>query len=161
ATPGPPLELELKLGVTKVKDSDGAVFGSLRLTAGRYSLSGSDSAYFESGAEPLELHVWDARGGVRFQPAPATSVWLTAGAGGAHAKHLALSGVVAPLEMRHQFHRMFAIEAGARGFLFQDHVSAWEARAGLSVSLFQIGYRVLDFNTGPPLQGPEIAFAFR
>ncbi len=44
--------------------------------------------------------------------------------------------------------------------LFEADIKAWEARLALRFNHFEAAFRVLDFNVGPALYGPELGVAF-
>jgi hypothetical protein len=51
--------------------------------------------------------------------------------------------------------------ASVRGFLFDDGVTATELRVGVRAHIFTVSYRKLQFNVGPPLEGPEAGITLR
>jgi hypothetical protein len=44
--------------------------------------------------------------------------------------------------------------------IFSDHVTATSVCAGVKIGPLQASLRVLDFNVGPPLYGPELGLRF-
>jgi len=56
--------------------------------------------------------------------------------------------------------RKTTIVGDAHALLFEASVRAYEARIGLRYGKFEGSFRVLDFNVGPALYGPEVGLAF-
>ncbi len=56
--------------------------------------------------------------------------------------------------------RKTTIIGDAHALLFEAGVKAWEARLGVRYGHFEGAFRVLDFNVGPALFGPELGLSF-
>jgi hypothetical protein len=164
-----PAHIALYLGLHSVEDSDGAAAFSLRTGYGDYGISLSDTSYYErvpgldGRSDMLRLDVWGITGGYRIaQPGPAdtTAIWLHGGLGGAHSStDVEALGLVLGAEVMHNLSGALGIEASARLFVLQDDIRARELRAGIAASVLRVSYRVLDFNVGPALHGPEVGLA--
>jgi hypothetical protein len=56
--------------------------------------------------------------------------------------------------------RSTTIVGDAHALLFEAGVRAYEARIAVRYGHFEGAFRVLDFNVGPALYGPEVGLAF-
>jgi hypothetical protein len=156
-------DFRLDVGLHRVDDSDGAAYASLRASHGRLGFAISDVAYYEQtrmGAEveSVSLHVWTVGAAYRMNVADG-ALWLSAGLSGATSDGLQLYGAFAGGEVSLPLAGAFGLEGAGRWFLLQDDIQAVELRAGIHASFLHVGYRVMEFNVGPPLRGPEAGLA--
>lgn len=166
---GPGTAVSLYLGLESVKGSDGAGAVSLRTSYGDFGIGLADTVYFESirtkqGPDELEMHAWAMTGAWRAHradDADDTSVWLQAGLAGTSSQGLQIFGAVVGAAVTHNLIGAIGLEGTARVFAYQDDIRALEVRGGLAVSMFRLSYRVLKYNVGPALKGPELGVAMQ
>lgn len=157
-------DVRLYLGLQSVDESNGALTGSLRSSYGDLGVEIDDIRYYERQSTPqgpdyLSLDVWSLSVAYRAAatgPENRTAVWLKGGLAGANSDGLAILGFVVGAEVAHNLGNSVGLEGSARVFSYQDRIRALELRAGVAASIMRVSYRVLDFNVGPPLQGPEV-----
>ncbi len=161
-TPG--TDVRLYLGLQSVDDSNGALSGSIRSSYGSMGIEIDDIRYYErqsaaEGSDYLSLDVWSmsvAYRALAAGPEERTAVWLKGGLTGSHSEGLGIFGVVIGAELAHNVGSALGVESSARLFYYQDQIRALELRAGVAASVMRVSYRVMKFNVGPPLQGPEV-----
>ncbi len=154
------------IGIQKVYESDGA--GQLRLAVddGRFRLSGSVSRYTERlpmGGR-LSLTLPTGALGMRISDAGPTRAYAEVGV--AHSKTsndpMGSSSLTAPMMGVHVEHRLGSttVIGDAHAMVFRDGIRAYAGRLAMRRSHIELGIRVLDFNVGPALFGPELGLAF-
>jgi len=157
-------DVRVYMGLQSVDESNGALSGSIRSSYGDLGIEIDDVRYYErvrtgSGADYLQLDVWSMSVAYRAMatgPGERTAVWLKGGLAGAHSDGLGIFGLVLGAEVAHNVSENVGIESSARVFSYQDHIRALELRTGVAASILRVSYRLLKFNVGPPLQGPEV-----
>lgn len=168
----PPLEGTFYFGVQSVQGSNGAIAGSLKLRLGELGVGVSNTSYVETaeGADPTEMQsssttrmdmlAFTLDG--RILSTADTSVWLEGGIGSSRSTDFrALAGPLLGAAMEHKLVADVGIGVGARHFVLEQDVKATEVRLGFTASLLSLSYRVLQFNVGPALHGPEAGLALR
>jgi hypothetical protein len=163
-TRGQGTEARLYLGIHSVEDSNGAGVVSLRSSFGASGIELDDIRYFERMAdgEYLSMDVWAigfAHRAMSMGQDDRTALWLKGGLAGARSEGLALLGAVVGAELAHNLSPALGVEASARYFLLQDDIRAIELRAGIAASVLRVSYRMMRFDVGPPLRGPEVGVA--
>jgi hypothetical protein len=161
-TPG--TDVRLYLGLHSVDDSSGALSGSIRSSYGSMGIEIDDIRYYErqsaaEGSDYLSLDVWSmsvAYRALAAGPEERTAVWLKGGLTGSHSEGLGIFGFVIGAEVAHNVGSAVGVESSARLFYYQDLIHALELRAGVAASVMRVSYRIMKFNVGPPLQGPEV-----
>lgn len=162
-------DVELYLGMASVADSDGAMRASLRASSGRFGIGIDNTRYFEQtptimGPQYLHLDVWSLTGAYRaveMGDRGNTAVWLSAGIAGQASDGLHVLGATIGAEVAHNLNSAVGLEGSARVFAMQDDIRAIELRVGVAASILRLSYRVLKFNVGPALRGPEVGVALR
>jgi len=157
-------DVRLYLGLQSVDDSNGALSGSIRSSYGDLGIEIDDIRYYErqearDGPDYLSLDVWSMSIAYRVAatgPEDRTAVWLKGGLAGANSDGLGIFGLVVGAEVAHNVGSTVGLESSIRMFSYQDQIRALELRAGVAASIMRLSYRVLKFNVGPPLQGPEV-----
>ncbi len=157
-------ETRIYLGLHSVEGSNGAGVASLRSSFGDNGLELDDIRYFERMADGqyLSMDVWSmslAHRAVATGKGNRTALWLKGGLAGAHSDGLGLFGAVVGAELTHNLGPSLGFETGARYFFYQDDIRAVELRAGVAASILRVSYRLLRFDVGPPLRGPELGVA--
>lgn len=162
-------DIHLYLGMMSVYESDGAMRGTIRASSGNYGVALDGTRFYEEQRTPMavttvHLDVWSIRGtyrAVRTGDNHRTAVWLHAGLAGQSSDGLHLLGVAVGADVAHNINHALGVEAGARVFAMQDDIRAVEVRAGVAASILRVSYRVLKFNVGPALRGPEVGVALQ
>ncbi len=162
-------DIQMYFALMSVVESEGAMRGSVRASSGRWGVGLDGTRYFEQtmtaqGKQYLHLDVWSLTGAyraLRMGKNSRTAVWLQAGLAGQASDGLHLLGATLGAEIAHNVNSAVGVEASARVFAMQDSIRAMEVRAGVAASVLRVSYRVLKFNVGPALRGPEVGLALR
>jgi hypothetical protein len=166
-TGGAGTDVAFYAGLQSVDDSDGAGFISLRASHGDLGIVLEESRYWErirtpDGMDLLTMDVWGI--GMTYRVAQSvagdTAVWLRGGLAGANSDGLAVLGAYGGAEVAHNINENIGLDASVRGIAYQDDIHGLEARAGIAAAVLRISYRVLKFDVGPALRGPEFGLAF-
>lgn len=160
-------EMRLYAAIQSVKDSGGAGVVSIRASHDDFGFELADTRYFESviadGRQAtLTLDVWNLAAAYRVAKMGGeerTAIWIKGGLAGTNTMDLFVLGAVAGAELAHNLSEAVGVTAEAKYFAMRHDISAVELRAGLALSILRISYRTLDFNTGPPLRGPEVGIS--
>jgi hypothetical protein len=155
---------ELYLGGQSVSHSDGAVTAEARASFAKFGVGVRGTSYFEQDDPKLNtylhLDVWWLGLFWRLDQGENFNVWLELGATGlSDQQGLTMSGVGAGIRGARALVGALALVGGARYSWLQHDVHAGELFAGVQVSIMQIAYRIVDFDVGPPLRGPEVGVA--
>ncbi len=165
--PGPPATFGFYAGAQKVHDSDGSVALELAVVDRRFRLDGTYSRYFErqQGAGLLTMTMPTLTGGVRIDDLGATAVYLEGGV--VHVRtdndvmgDSKLTGPIAGMRVEHTLAPKFSLLGNVQQMWFDNEIRATAARVGVRYKYVQASFRVLDFNVGPPLYGPEVGVRF-
>jgi hypothetical protein len=113
----------------------------------------------------LTMTMAQLSGHVRIDDLGNTAVYL--GGGVVHARtnnapmaDSAITGTALGARVEQRLKRDMFLYGSAERMFFKDDMRATSARTGIRIGHFQAGLRVLDFNVGPPLYGPELAVGF-
>ena len=157
--------VDLYGGLQRVVESDGAAIGEVRLGFDRIALLGRYSGYQESagpGLEPIRLDLAAAGVGFELFGGRDGKVWLEGFVSGIRTVPSdRRAGVAIGLRVEQRLDARFSLFGAARRYMFTGDVKATEAVAGIQASFLRASYRILDFNVGPALRGPEIGIAAR
>ena len=167
--PGPPMpsaHIEGYVGVSKVHDSDQSISAEIGVVDDWFRVDGSYTRYYEAqpGMETLQLSVPKITGGVRVHDREA-KIYVTAGVVGAKTKNdpnmdTSFVGGVAGARLEMPLGKLMSLVGTGELYIFSDHVTATSVCAGVKIGPLQASLRVLDFNVGPPLYGPELGLRF-
>jgi hypothetical protein len=178
-SPPVPARFDLFVGAQSVKESDGAIALSTRLSHRGIGFGLASLSFFERsepagafrpsgqgdvpGAEWIRMDVFSLHVTGRLIDTGATELWLEGGLGGARSNQFeTLLGPTAGAELEHRLSGELALVAGARWLFLEHGIRARELRAGVRAAFVHVGYRRLEFvDAGPPLEGPEAGVAFR
>jgi hypothetical protein len=156
-------EIDLGFALHSVDDSDGAAVVSLRVSHGGFGIGVDDISYFEDLPLPdgttghIRMDLWTINMAGRIAYSDQTELWLTGGIAGARSTEFeSLLGPVVGLAIDHHLGGAVSLQGSARLFFLEEDIDAREYRAGIKASVLTVGYRHLEFNVGPPLQGPEV-----
>lgn len=165
--PSRPAHFEGYLGAQKVHDSDGGFTAELAIVDDWLRVGGSYTRYYEAQplAAALTLSMPSLTLGVRIDDAKGTDVYLVGGLVGAKTAHdpqmdSSFVGVIGGVRVESPVGSLMTLVGEASVMQFGDGVRATSARAGVRVGPVQASLRVLDFNVGPPLWGPELGVGF-
>jgi len=164
---GGPAKVEVYLAAQKVVDSDGSWTAEVGIRDGLFRLGGSITRYYERQADDsqLTLTIPTLIGGVRVDDGGPTRVYLELGAAGAKTRNdpvmdSSVAGAIGGVRVEHQLTRGTSVTTEIHEMLFEDGLRAHSVRIGLRSGIVQASFRVLDFNVGPALYGPEIGLKF-
>jgi len=169
APPGPNdgAHIDVYAGVQKVHDSNGSWSLSLAVVDRWFRVQGALTNYFEDqmSGDPLTMTMPSLVLGVRIDDHRATKVYLDVGVVGAYTKNdpvadSTLRGGLGGATVEHALSPRLWLLADAHRMFFDHGVRANQLRAGVRISWFEASIRMLDFNVGPPLYGPEIGLRF-
>jgi hypothetical protein len=158
--PMEPLELSLSLGLQSVVGSDAALSGAARVRLGGLAFELEGAEYWErarasGGPETIYMDIWSIRAAVRVLHLGRSELWLEGGLCGTGSNVFdRVAGTVVGAGVLHAVRKDVALRGGARYYVFDQDLSATEARADLGVSFLSVGYRVLTLGPGPALHGP-------
>lgn len=153
-------------GFQDVADSNGALSFELRVFDRRFGVAIHDRSYWEDpgpgGAATTRLDLWALAPQVKLLGGGGTELWLEAGVAGVRASpDLSLYGAEAGARLEQRLGGELSVLTVARGYVLQDGVAALELQVGVRVGMLLGSYRVVDFDVGPPLGGPELGIAFQ
>jgi hypothetical protein len=159
---------ELYVGAQSVTSSDASMTLELRASYEDFGVGVRGTTFFEQAEVPmnkpahlLRLDLWWVGGSYRLDHDENSSVWVELGFTGLNSDdRVSLSGGELGVRASHRLGGLIVANVGARHFELQDDVGANEVFGGLQASILQVTYRVVDFNVGPPLYGPEVGLAF-
>lgn len=164
-----PARFDLYLGLQKVVESDTSFSVSAAIADDWFRLAAYGSRYWEErmdGNGKLTMTMGGGTFGLPIQQGGRSNAYLEGGVvllktannmdpeddssitGGKFGLHL------------EQGLRNVTIVGDAHALLFEAGVRAYEARVGVRVGRFEGAFRMLDFNVGPALFGPEVGLAF-
>jgi hypothetical protein len=160
----PASQFQLYAGAQMVHESDGSFSAELSFIDPRFRLDGTLTHYFENQMDGgrITMNVPTLAFGMRFSEA---SAWLHAGVAhvATHGDPMGSSSIIGPLlgtRLEHPLSRGATVFGIAEAMFFEDDVKAFGGRAGLRFGHVQLSVRVLDFNVGPALYGPELGLRF-
>jgi hypothetical protein len=150
-----------------VVESDGAIAIELAVRDRWLRLGGSLVRYYERQASGsmLTLTMPALTLGAKISDSDTTRVYLEAGAVYAKTHNdpvmdTAISGVLGGVHVEHELSPRTSIIGDASVMAFQADVRAAALRAGVRYRMVQLSLRMLDFNVGPALYGPELGVGF-
>jgi hypothetical protein len=166
--PSPAAHFEGYAGAQKVHDSDGSFTAELALVDDRLRVGGTFSRYYEAqpGMDALTLTIPSLTLGVRINDDLAGSkIYLVGGLVGAKTANdkvmdSSFVGAIGGIRIETPLSRSLGLVGEAQLMQFRDNVRATSVRAGIKVGPMQASLRMLDFNVGPPLWGPELGVGF-
>lgn len=166
--PRPRSRVDFYAGAQKVHDSNAAVSLELAFVDERFRLSGAVTRFYEDqglGREMLTLTMPSLTAGIRVDEGGPTRVFLEAGLVGARTRYdpemsTSITGGLGGVRVEHRIARKTAVIGDAHAMIFSDGIRARAVRLGARVGVLQASFRVLDFNIGPALYGPEVGLRF-
>jgi hypothetical protein len=156
-------KVEVYAGAQKVHESDGSVSAEVSVVDRHFRVNGMLTHYFEERMDggQLTMTMPALTVGFRFTDAPA---WLEVGVVNSqtHGDPMGNSSITGPmigtrLEQQVGGATVFGT---AEAMFFENNIKAYGGRAGIRFGHLQASFRVLDFNVGPALYGPELGLRF-
>jgi len=171
ASPPPPdggtAKLDVYAAAGKVHESDGMWTAELALRDGLFRLGGSITRYYERQPDNsmLTLTLPALIGGIRVDDRGPSRVYLELGITAAKTRNdpvmdTSLTGALGGIRVEHQLSRGTTLIGTAHEMLFENDVRAHAATVGVKLAVLSVSFRVLDFNVGPALYGPEVGLRF-
>ncbi len=161
-----PARVDLFLGIQKVVESDRSYSASLSFEDKWFRLAGAVSEYREDRMDggTTAMTVPTLLLGARISGPGPTRAFLEGGVAIARTKNddavgSNITGPIAGIHLEHQL-RGPAIVGDAHVMMFEAGIKAYRGRVGVRVGVLELGLRVLDFNVGPALYGPEVGLSF-
>ncbi len=162
-----PAHLDLYLGIQKVVESETSFSATVAISDDWFRLAAYGTRYWEErmdGAGKLTMTMGGATFGFPIQQGGGSHAYLEGGVvllktANDPVSDSSISGGKVGLHLE-QGLRSTTIVGDAHALLFEAGVKAFEARIALRYGKLEGAFRVLDFNVGPALYGPEIGLAF-
>jgi hypothetical protein len=158
-TPTGGVESQFYFGAQSVEDSNGSMTLEARASYENFGLGLRGTSYYEQvdQDEYLTLDLWSLGAFWRFDHDEKTSAFAEFGVAGLNNDdQLSLTGVQLGIRVDRQLGGELGVSGAARHFFFEDDIAANELVVGLHASVLLVSYRIVDFNVGPPLHGPEV-----
>jgi len=158
--PTPDATVNAFLGFQSVAGSDGAGTAEVRASFDDFGLGVAVSRYWEGATMTQgEVHLDDLRlfGSYRFFHDGPTSLWVDAGGAAVLAlKDETLIGGMAGFRVDHNVVGDIGVTFHARGSIYSHTIVGIESEVAVDLWVLRVGYRLLAFDVGPPLHGPEV-----
>jgi hypothetical protein len=157
-----PMEISLSLGLQSVVDSDAALSAAARVRLGGLAFEVEGAEYWErartaGGPDTIYMDIWSIRAAGRVLRLGRSELWIDGGLCGTGSNVFErVTGTVIGAGLLHAVRRDISLRGGARYYVFDEDLTATEARADLAVSFLSVGYRVLELGAGPALHGPGV-----
>lgn len=157
------------VGVQKVVESNSAISASLSIDDRLFRLALGVSRYQEQQMDgsQLTLTLPSLNVGLRVDGGGPTRVFLEGGVAQVKTKNepmgdSSITGATIGVHLEHRFHAKGrrALVGDAHMMYFESNVKAYAARVGVRIGFLEAAVRVLDFNVGPALYGPEVGLRF-
>jgi hypothetical protein len=165
--PRPAAQFTIYAGAQKVHDSDGSASLELAVIDRRLRLNATFSRYFErqTGSDALTMTMPTLTGGLRIDDMGKTAVYLEGGV--VHVRtdgdvmgDTKITGPIAGLRIEHPLDSAITLLGDVQQMWFDNDIKATSGRVGVRYKFVQASFRVLDFNVGPALYGPEVGVRF-
>jgi len=160
-------KIEAYIGAQKVYESDGAWTAEVGIRDKLFRLAGSVTRYYEREPDnsQLTLTLPQLVGGVRIDDGGATKAYLEVGLVGAKTRNdpmmdSSLTGGLGGVRLEHSLTRGATVIGTLHEMVFSNDVRAHAATIGVRWGVLQASLRILDFNVGPALYGPELGLRF-
>ncbi|MEO8700094.1 MAG: hypothetical protein ABI867_08625 [Kofleriaceae bacterium] len=163
----PSSDVDLYLGAQKVQDSDGSLSVGLAITDYRFRVAGTFSHYFEgeSDGSRVTMTLPTLTAGLRIDNFGRTKMILEGGVAYVRTKgdpmaNSSITGAIVGVQVEHAVSPKLTIVGLAQHMAFPDKIRAESGLVGVRYGVVQAALRVLDFNVGPALYGPEVGVSF-
>lgn len=165
----PRVSFDLQSAMQTLRNSDSSVRFSGTFLVGRVGVHASAEQYKESisakGAngpmsDDIRLQIYELSGVVRLVDQSWGQLDLRVGVAKNTSTHFdEMTGSTATLRTQFPLHEHIKLGAHVRGLSFSEEINAVDSSASLLLSYAKLGYRVLKYNVGPAIHGPELGFA--
>lgn len=152
------------VGAQKVFESDGSMSVELSLVDPSFRLDAGLTYYYERqmGGDLLTMLMPRLTVGLRFGDAPA---WIEGGVVNVqtHGDPMSDSSIYGPViatRLEHPVSARATLFGTAEAMYFKDDIRAYGGRVGVRLGALSASFRILDFNVGPALYGPEVGLRF-
>lgn len=158
--------IDVFLGAQKVFESDGSFTAGLAVEDRWFRLAGSVTRYHEGHMGPaLTMTMPSLTAGIRIDDHRGpTRAFLEGGVVVAKTQHdpMVDSSITGPIAGVHVEHSVGpgSVIGDAHAMWFEAGVQAYAGRIGVRIRHVELALRVLDFNVGPALYGPEVGLRF-
>lgn len=163
---GGPARINLFLGIQKVVESERSYSLALAVEDKWFRLAGAVSEYREHRMDggTIAMTVPTLLLGARLSGPGRTRAFIEGGVAFARTKEdgevgSSITGPIAGVHLEHKLDGP-SIVGDAHVMIFDDGIKAYRGRVGVRVGFLELGVRVLDFNVGPALYGPEVGLSF-
>ncbi|MFN0248449.1 MAG: hypothetical protein ACKV2T_16270 [Kofleriaceae bacterium] len=164
-----PASFDLFLGLQKVVESDTSFSVTAAITDDWFRLAGYGTRYWEErmdGAAKLTMTMGGATLGLPVQQGGGSRAFIEGGVALLKTSNnvdpdddSSITGGKIGLHLEQDL-RGTKIIGDLHALLFEADVKAWEGRLALRYKHFEAAFRILDFNVGPALYGPELGVSF-
>jgi hypothetical protein len=160
-----PTEVSFYAGIQSVEGSDGGMTMELAVTYHDFGIALRGTGFYETvgsgdGQQHVQLDLGTMGAVYRVYNQDLLQVWLEGGLGGVSATgDIHVWGLFGGVKLTRKLGGDLAMAGELRHFRLEDDITANEARASMQISLLRVSYRVVDFNVGPALMGPEVGVA--
>lgn len=161
-----PARIDVFLGIQKVVESERSYSLALAVEDKWFRLAGAVSEYREHRMDggTIAMTVPTLLLGARLTGPGPTRAFIEGGVAFARTKEDGTVGsnITGPIAGVHLEHKLNgpSIVGDAHVMIFDDGIKAYRGRVGVRVGFLELGVRVLDFNVGPALYGPEVGLSF-
>jgi hypothetical protein len=159
-----PVDIFAYFGVQSVVDSDGSMTAEVRATHKKFGITVRGTSFFERNTDGMSgymhLDLGSLSGDFRVVRDGRLQMWIeTGGTMLSTTTGITLLGAQAGTWIDWRAGGLLGLSGEARYVLMQDRVRFLELRSSISLSIVRLSYRIVDFNVGPPLHGPELGVA--
>lgn len=161
-----PARVDLFVGIQKVVESDRSYALALAVEDKWFRIAGAVSEYREQQMDGTRtaLTLPTLMFGARVLGGGPTRGYLEGGVAIARTREDGVTGssLTGPIVGVHLEHSLGgpSFVGDLHAMAFEAGVKAYSGRIGVRVSHLELGFRVLDFNVGPALFGPEVGLQF-
>jgi len=171
STPRPPdggrAHFEGYIGAHKVYESDGAFSAELGIRDRLFRIGVSVTRYYERQPDnsQLTLTVPALIGGIRIDGGGPTRAYLELGVVNSKTHNdpvmdTSIVGGLGGIRLEHPLTDHTTVVGTAHEMVFEGDIRAHAITAGVRWGALQASFRVLDYNVGPALYGPELGLRF-
>jgi hypothetical protein len=164
-----PASFDLFLGLQKVVESDTSFSVHAAVSDDWFRIAGYGTRYWEErmdGAGKLTMTMGGATVGLPVQQGGSSRAFIEGGVAFLSTSNnvdpeddASITGGKIGLHLE-QGIRSTKVIGDLHALLFEAGVKAWEGRLALRYKHFEAAFRIVDFNVGPALYGPELGVSF-
>jgi hypothetical protein len=167
ARSAPGADVNFYAGAQKVQDSDGSMSLGLAFTDYRFRVAGTFTHYWESEPDGgrITMTLPTLTAGLRLDDMRNTKVFVEGGMAYVRTKgdpmaDSSITGAIFGVHVEHAVTPKLSLVGAAQHMAFPDKIRAEAGLIGVRYKMLQAAVRVLDFNVGPALYGPEVGVSF-